>query len=961
MAKGPNPNQQKVMETTEGPLLVIAGPGSGKTYTLVERIIHLVIDKKVDPQNLLIATFTEKAAKELITRISNRLIDIGASLNINEMYVGTIHSICLRILEENREHTRLKRNFTLMDQFDQQYFIYRNLKEFEDINNIKLITDGTANKFTPSRWTQSENLIKWLNKVSEEALDVHKLIQASEPLIKALGDAWVRYQELLRANNALDFSTIQIETFNLIENNQAILNKLREQIHYLMIDEYQDTNTVQELILLAIAGEHKNICVVGDDDQGLYRFRGATIRNILEFPQNFAIDSCNQERLEINYRSHPDIVQFYNKWMKQLDWRGDGKLFRFPKTIVPDTKEFSQIPAVIRVSGVPGQDNWHKEVLEFLTSLKETALTGWNQVAFLFRSVKNDKVIALADFLESHGIPVYSPRSNLFFQREEIRLVIGAMLFLFRRYPEIRQWDPDITLDIWSYYDNECFRPFAEELIKSENVQLLKWCQKYAREHYNLTTNKDYGFSGLFYQLLQFPLFQRYLGDHTDNGVMDGRPARNMAIFSQMLVKFEYIHHVSVLNPKFIERNLLDLFNQFFRFLQDGGINEYEDDSQYAPTGCVSFLTIHQSKGLEFPIVMVGSLEGVPRKQYDDIDELLQNNYYRKAPFEPLVRTKEFDFWRLYYTAFSRAQNVLALTCQEQVAHAKGERNVPSKYFKPIYHEVESWRSKKFDISKLDLDLIKDVTIKQEYSFTSHIALFENCALQYRFFKDLGFSPVRQSPILFGTLIHQTIEDVHKAVLTGQESSVKSEQVEDWFNANYNYLTQRERVYLAPEIKKVALGHVLRYVERYSGNWGHIRQAEFEVALVKDEYILKGKIDLIQGQGETVEIVDFKSEKKPDLATEQEKVDRYKRQLEIYSHVVEERLGYKVSKMHLYYTSEEDGNPFISFNKSAHSINKTIAVVDETVRRIEKKDYQISERPIKHCADCDIRHYCDTK
>ena len=952
MPLNPNKEQRKVIEHSDGPLLVIAGPGSGKTFTLVERAIRIIRDKKLEPHNLLISTFTEKAARELITRISNRLIELELKFNVNEMYVGTIHSICLRILKENREHTRLGKNYSVLDQFDQQYFLYQRMRDYGKIDNIGVLFGHLL-----SRWKKSEVLLKWINKISEEHIDVDKLAEDEDLRMKALSECYRLYEKQLTDNDALDFSTIQLEAFRLIQNHPDILQELQGKIQYLMIDEYQDTNTIQESILLKLAGTKANICVVGDDDQGLYRFRGATIRNILEFPDNFPDGACQQEHLITNYRSHPDIITFYNQWMEDLDWTHKGRTFRYEKSIQPPKKEFLAIPSVFKVSANSDQAGWFYEIFLFLQELRSKSLSDWNQVAFLFRSVKNPKVKALSKYLEKRGIPVYSPRSDMFFDREEVQLIIGALIFLFRRYGDIRQWDEKINLPIWDYYDN-CLRRFAVELRKPGNEGLLKWLQAKARQFYPLTGTTDFGFSGLFYQLLQFPLFSRYLSDEGGMGVVDGRPVRNLATFSNLLVKFEYLHHIIVLNPEYLDKNLTDLFNQFMRYLKDGGLNEYEDDFEYAPSGCVSFLTIHQAKGLEFPVVLVGSLESVPRKQYTDLDETLQENYYHKPLFEPLEKTKYYDFWRLFYTAFSRAQNLLSLTTLEKKASGRGSRNVPSKYFSDIYGDLNSWRS--IDFKGLKLETIRDVNIKREYSFTSHILLYENCARQYRFFKDLAFAPVRQNPILFGMVVHQTIEDVHKAALRGEENIITSDQIGSWFNYNYSNLSRKERVYLAPPQQFVALDHVLRYVDKQNGDWSHIKEAEVEVSLVKDQYILKGQIDLIKGDNNTVEIMDFKSEKKPDLHLERDKVDRYRRQLDIYAHVVEERLGHEISKMHLYYTGEKDGNPYVSFNRDIKRIDKTIAVIDNTVNRIETKDYQIAERPSKHCENCDIRFYCDS-
>ncbi len=953
-----NSAQLEAIQATEGPVLIIAGPGSGKTFTLVERIVYLITHKGIKPESLLVVTFTDKAARELTTRISNRLAEIGIQFNLNEMYLGTFHSICLRILEDYREYTRLKRSFTLFDQFDQQYFLYQRIREFHELPDAQLIMGDEQ----LGRWAQSENLLKWLNKVSEEALEVSVLAAAHEPEIRALAMCFSKYQELLEEHNALDFSGIQFEALQLLEKHPEALVQLHDNLTYLMVDEYQDTNTIQERILLLLAGERHNLCVVGDDDQGLYRFRGATIRNILEFPALFDDGHCKQVKLTVNYRSHPDIIRFYNEWMKEQVWDDGTRVFRFAKQIVPREDEFHDLPTVVRLAASDDKDgaiNWHAEVLSFLNGLKSSGqLSDWNQVAFLFRSVKNDKVLALARFLEAEGIPVFSPRSNMFFEREEIRLMIGALIFLFPQFPKVRAWAEGVTLPIWDYYDHLCFKPFADELRKPENKALLDWARPLAKQHVVLAQNTDYAFSGLFYQLLQFPLFSRSLTEEAVQGVDKGRAARNLGTFSKLITKFEYLHYVSVLNPEFLEKNLRDLFNQFLRFLVDGGIGEYEDEAEYAPQGCVSFLTIHQSKGLEFPVVVCGSLEAVPRKQYGELDVLLEDGgYLSKARFEPLDHIKNFDFWRLFYTAFSRPQNLLVLAAQERQGRGLGKS--PSKYFERLFYDLPTWRD--IELSALNFDAVKQINLKREYSFTSHITVFENCAEQYRFFKELEFNPIRAGAQLFGTLVHQTIEDIHKAVLRGEEASVNREQIQSWMTINYQYLSKRERQYLAPQTLKAVEKHILGYYEREKGNWGRIKEAEVEISLVKDQYILKGSVDLIRGGHDTVEIIDFKSEKKPDMERDRERLRQYQHQLEVYAHLVEERTGQKVSRMHLYYTGEDDGNPYVSFTKDDRAIGKTIARFDEIVARIERKDYQIGTRPSKQCQNCDMRAYCDNK
>ena len=952
-----NPQQQEAIQTTEGPLLIIAGPGSGKTFTLVERIYYLISEKGLQPEQLFVSTFTEKAADELITRVGSRLSADNIEVNLNEMYIGTFHSICLRFLEENLEFTRLKRDFVLLDQFDQQYFLYKKLSEYQEIEGSEHIINGLG-------WRAAADLMKWVNKVSEEALDPEDLLNATEPEVQALGCYYQQYQKHLEEENYLDFSTIQVEALRLLEKHPDILDKIRAKIQYLMVDEYQDTNTIQERILFKLAEPDFNLCVVGDDDQGLYRFRGATIRNILEFPQKFPDGVCQQVQLTTNYRSHPDIIKFYNQWMKTRDWEIDGKMFRYEKEIVPDAKkDFVDMATVLKVSGDPIDENWHEEVLAFLRHLKDSgALTDWNQVAFLFWSVRNKKVVALAKALEAGGIPVYSPGSNQFFDRQEIRLMIGALMFLFPQFQEIREWREGAHLDIWNYYDKQCLPGFTNELRKPENEAMRMWCSDQAKEHLALTQGTDYAFSGLFYELLQFPMFSQYLGLGTQEDVIDGRPARNLATLSRMLDKYECIYRIKVLTPNNLDRSLQRLFNQFFGFLKEGAIaqyeDEYEDASEYAPSGCVSFMTIHQSKGLEFPVTIVGSMDADPWGQDTDLADLLQQKYYSKEPFEPLERTKYYDFWRLFYTAFSRAQSLLILTCQERTW---GKWRAPSSSFKPVYDPVCSWRTSAFQPERLTLETIKDVTLKNEYSFTSHITVFEDCARQYKFYRDLGFAPIRrnQHAVFFGKLVHQTIEDIHKAVLCGEEHIVTEEQISDWFNANYTRLSRQEDLSLTYSKQKAALDQVLRYARRERGTWERLRETEVKMSLVKDAYLLKGQVDLIRGEDDTVEIVDFKSGQKPDLVSGWEPVERYRRQLEVYVHIIEGQTGQKISKMHLYYTGGDDGNPYVSFDKDARSIEKTMEAFDDIVARIENKDFEIDVRPERLCRKCDMQAYCD--
>ena len=954
-----NKAQKEAINSTEGPLLIIAGPGTGKTFTLVKRAVYLIQECGVKPEQIMMATFTEKAAKELITRITNELSARNISVNINEMYIGTFHSICLRIIKEHLEFTRLKKNYRLIDAFEQKYLVYKNFhKRFNSVEGIDELFKGNF-------WGKADAICGYVNQLAEEMVDCKKMQLDSDSKIKTLGKVFEAYQKMLEEEDLIDFSTIQTECYKLLVDNESVLNELRNQIKYLMIDEYQDTNYIQEKLVFLLGKEYQNICVVGDDDQGLYRFRGATIRNILEFPEKFEKGKCKKIALTTNYRSNSDIVDFYNKWMlttsgSDFDFSWDN--YRYDKTIVPHEKTKIQSSAVIKLSSKDNEDEWHKKIFEFIKELKDSGrVTDYNQIAFLFNSVKNNKVRQLADYLENNHISVYSPRSDMFFERDEIKMALGCLMLMFPKYveklekKEFKYLDGQSKKDkkeIHRKYYMDCCSLVKGYVSKTENKKLLQFIKKYGMKHYSLKKTTDYAYSGLLYKLFQHEPFKKILETDMSEGVVDVRPSRNLAMLTQIIGKFEHLYNIDVLSGRRIENDTEILFNNYLKGLYDEGIYEYEDESEYAPSGCVSFLTIHQSKGMEFPIVFVGSLEKCPRNRNNQQFLLkIEEKYFNRSAYEPDDKKKFFDFWRLYYTAFSRAQDLLILTCDEN-------KSTPSKYFKNMYTYVPSAESEKFDMSDFKFHSVKNVNLKTAFSFTSQIAVYETCPLQYKFYKELGFVPVRNSAMLFGTLVHETIEDIHRAAIRDEANQITRENIASWLDANYSSLSQSEHMYLDSTRKMIALKQVENYAERMAGKWDMIRQAEVDVSLVKYDYIIDGKIDLVKGIGDTVDLVDFKSEKKPDVNSNNERLERYRRQLQLYAYLVEQRTGHKVDKMNLYYTAEENSNPVISFKNTPTAIEGSVEAFDDTVHKILKKDFNHRCDDAKVCSNCDFRYLC---
>ena len=967
-----NDQQKQAVLTTETPLLIIAGPGSGKSKTLIERTIHLIVDKKVPAENILLATFTEKAAKELITRISNRALELGVTVNISDMLIGTLHSIFLRILDEYRQYTPLKRNYRKLDAFEQQYLIYMRHERFVDVEGI----DWLINSMAMSYWSSAKTISSLVDKVAEDNIDLDLLAKCNDEKLRALAEVTRIYRAILEEENAIDFSLIQTYFWNLLKNDK-ILEELRRRIRYIMIDEYQDTNVVQEQILLKIAAQHHRICVVGDDDQALYRFRGATVENILRFQEKFPSE-CQKIELFKNYRSHYDIIDFYNRWMNNTwkkgqesgSWIKDGVRYRHEKII---ENAGAQTPLTAPYSGVVtvmggNLDDWFENIYRFIEKLKVNCkISDYNQVTVLARSVKNDNITALADYLESRGIPVFSPRSGLFFERREIRIAVGALVSLFQDVLTFSDWYDEQRHHYIASYPQECLNLFARELHKEQQKHrpFLRWLSHTKEVLNDVNCNVNYSFSKLFYSFIQFPLFRDLVSVDLKSGINDLRPAYNLALFIQLVSKYEIIHRITSIQRAGLRKTVDRFFNIYLQNLYNGGLSEFEDFDMPTPSGCVSIMTIHQAKGLEFPVTCIASLGDIPRKERNDIDDAIALEYHKRKPYEPVERIKYYDFWRRYYTAFSRARNLLVLTgIDNATTRQKRERFSPSRYFQKIYKDVPSaCHLLSTQIDALQIDEVPSAHIKQVYSFTEHILAYENCPVQYKFFRELNYPQVSTNAIMLGMLVHQTIEDVHREVLQGHPEHITHASIDAWLHDNYRQLRQNTGHSINESGLDVIFKHVNHYVEYAKNDWAKIRDAAVPVVMMQPNFILEGNIDLIRNEGDSIEIFNFKTEKKPDPTTKDgsELLRRYKRQLDIYANIAEKRYGLRVSRMHLFYTGTQSESPFISYDYNASEVPQAISEVANIVERIENKDFRMpaTNHCQQLCAKCDLKHFCD--
>ena len=925
-----NEKQKKAVLHINGPLLIIAGPGSGKTRTLVERVLYLLNDVGAEPKNILLATFTEKASRVLITRVSE---SIEKNINFSEMYVGTIHSICLKIIDENIEKSFLKKNYKVLDDMDQNFFIYKNLKKFENIEGFENFFIGMN---ASGHWRKAGILRKWIDKINEEKLDNKNIENSSDERIVFLNEVHRRYRELLFLENSIDFSNIQLECLRMVLENSEILKKLQEEIHYIMIDEYQDTNTVQEKLFLLIGGERKNICVVGDDDQGIYRFRGATVKNILHFQKNFSDGECEKIELDINYRSNEDIVNFCNTWNGQLNWDG----WRYDKKIISGKERINNTLGVVRISE-NSEYKWEEKLYKFINFLKTSGkIEDYNQVAFLFRSVRNPKVIKLMESLEARGIPVYSPRSNMFFEREEIKFIIGIFTMIFPNASDIIFKN---GYGIENYYEI-CYKT-ARNVVKDDEV-LINY-MKNIRERFedNEIEIKSPNFLGIFYGILGTGTksIKKYLNFSEDH-ILKNRSTYNLGIFSKILNKFDILCGLENFTKENTDKIVNYFFNTHLKFLVDDRIGEYESMREYAPEGAVSFLTIHQGKGLEFPCVIVGTLEEYPTVEKNEIQMKLELALTKS--FEPEYRVKEFDFWRMYYTAFSRAKNLLALTCVEN-----SSKPVPSLPFKRVYEDLKDIRSRDFELHKLHFEKIKETNIKDIFAFTSHIRIYNICPKLYKLQKKYEFVLPMKKGMIFGTFVHETLEDINRKIF--RKENISEDIIKEIFIENYKNIYKKYKINIDKDVLISGEKSIEEYVKNYPEITENIKDVEVKLSLIKEKYILEGIIDLVLEKDGGLEIIDFKTGKR---GTDEE---GYINQLEIYAYLLKKKYGKEVKNGKLYYLGENKENRITEVYFTKERLSQAVKNFDKTAEKIINKNFECSfDEKSRKCNLCYLKNYC---
>jgi DNA helicase-2/ATP-dependent DNA helicase PcrA len=631
LLKNLNNNQKEAVLHTDGPLLILAGAGSGKTRVITHRIAHLIANG-VKPWNIFAVTFTNKAAEEMRNRVMTIVGPQGSSV-----FVKTFHSAAVYILRRFGEDIGLTRNFTIYDGGDQEDVIKRIL--------IDMRLD--PKKVKPSMISSKISEIKDKEDFLE-GVDVNKLIP--DYFSFNFGEIFDQYQKKMAENNALDFNDLLCKTVELLRKSPSALTQMQQMWRYFMIDEYQDTNYSQYLIAKYLSSATKNICVVGDDDQSIYSWRGADIRNILNFEKDY--DQTKVITLEENYRSTKQILDAahsiisHNETRKEKNinaFRGDGEALTWCKT----NNEYGEGEFVINT----------------IVSLKSKENLKNRDFAIFYRTNAQSRIFE--DFLRRERLPYRIIGGQKFYERKEIKDILAYLKFLVNPADSIALFR---IINTPARGIGKASQDRISEIAKTENIS--EW--KVVRDEL-MTGRVPKGLDDFR------KIIDKLLKD------IDGIPSRlKLSVFMKNLVDItgyrESLREENTMESNSRIDNIDELINSIYdyeqaepdatpeQFIQDIALYTSEQNPEDNPdekTDCVTLMTVHNAKGLEFPVVfLTGMEEGtIPHKFSLDTDQGIEEER------------------RLCYVGITRAMDRIFLTNAElRRSYAGPENKMPSRF-----------------------------------------------------------------------------------------------------------------------------------------------------------------------------------------------------------------------------------------------------------------------------------------
>lgn len=637
---GMNDQQAEAVQTTEGPLLIMAGAGSGKTRVLTHRIAYLIDEKMINPWNILAITFTNKAAREMRERA------VALNPATSETLIATFHSMCVRILRREADHIGYNRNFTIVDPGEQRTLMKRILK------NLNL---------DPKKWNERAILGTISNAKNDLLDEIAYEHQAGDMYTQIVAKCYKAYQEELRRSEAMDFDDLIMMTLRLFDKNPDVLAYYQQRYQYIHVDEYQDTNHAQYQLVKLLASRFKNICVVGDADQSIYGWRGADMQNILDFEKDYP--EAKVVLLEENYRSTKKILQAANDVIK-------NNRNRRPKKLWTQNDEGEQI--------VYYRANDERDEAVFVAStidnIVREKVKNFKDFAVLYRTNAQSRTIEEA--LLKSNIPYTMVGGTKFYSRKEIRDVISYLNL-------IANTSDNISFERVVNEPKRGVGPGTLEKLRNfayeQNMSLL-----YASANIMLSPIKGKAAQGVY----DFANMILNLRDQLDGlsitdtveAILDKSGYLDALSMQQTLEsqsRIENIEEFMSVTKNFDETNTDGTedetgIDRLGRFLNDLALIADTDDGEVEAAE-VTLMTLHAAKGLEFPVVfLIGMEEGVfpLSRASEEPDELEEER-------------------RLAYVGITRAEEILFLTnANTRTLFGKTSYNRPSRFLREISDDL---------------------------------------------------------------------------------------------------------------------------------------------------------------------------------------------------------------------------------------------------------------------------------
>ena len=657
-----NDKQKEAVLATEGPCLVIAGAGSGKTKVLTHKIAYLMAEKYIKPWNILAITFTNKAANEMKERVQKLVGDAA-----NDMWIGTFHSICVRMLRKFIDRIGFDTSFIIFDTSDQKTVVKECLKE------LKIDDKLYSDKSVMYEISNAKNdMLEPVEYATKYAGDYRR---------ETIAKIYALYQDKLKENNAIDFDDIINFTIKILKNNDDVLDMYSDKFQYVLVDEYQDTNKAQFTLVTLLASKHGNITVVGDNDQGIYSFRGADITNILNFEKDFP--GTKIIKLEQNYRCTGNILKAANAVIKHNTVKYDKKLWT--------ENDEGNKPCIYS-----GDDEYDEAsyIVRQINHLKTEEYYKYSDFAILYRM--NSQSRAIEDILRRENIPYKIIGGLKFYERKEIKDIVAYLRLIFNSA------------------DNLSLKRIINEPKRGVGKTSLDAVQETADKNgismYEvIKRSAEFGLNRVYTNTREFVEQMEYLKAKKDEMKISD-------LIKETLNKTGYTKALEIENTIEAQSRIQNLDEfltvaiEFEDEFADNGLAEFLEgitlttdlDNADTSEDSVTLMTLHSAKGLEFPVVfLVGMEEGI------------------FPGFQSIGEEKELEEERrLFYVGITRAKEYLKLTCaRRRTIFGSTSYNAVSRFIKEIPEDVLDGYEDV--VGKKDDDGFKDTGYKWEYGNNS--------------------------------------------------------------------------------------------------------------------------------------------------------------------------------------------------------------------------------------------------